>query len=237
MVASTITLTPVPAPISSLSIAGRAGHAFTPHAMMEGFACHARGVELPSSGPARVHARVRSKRVHDVHLRAERGQLVVACSCPARSLGLDVCKHVWAALLEVDRHNALGDLRTARGPLVVEPSALPPAGPPGAEDPASRAVDVKSARDAEARPTPKPVKHKAAQPRSKEAPPPRAKTLARTSGLRKKTQPSEKPAAAAAEDAPTMNKPAKRETKKDAPRATGRTRAPAKSSGTSKRQR
>lgn len=110
---------------STLSIAGRAGHASTPSAMLDGFACHARGVELASSEPLRVHARVRSKRVHDVHLRAEHGRLVVACTCPARSLGLVVCKHVWAALLEIDRHGGLSDLRRTRGPLVVEPREPP----------------------------------------------------------------------------------------------------------------
>ncbi len=129
MVASSISLQPTPSPTSALSIAGRAGHAFTPQAMLQGFVCHARGVELAASGPSRVHARVRSKRVHDVHLRAEKGKLLVACSCPARSFGIDVCKHAWAALLEVDRQDALADLRKSRGPLVVEPSPPPPAAP------------------------------------------------------------------------------------------------------------
>lgn len=118
-------------PLSILSIAGRAGHAFTPPAMMQGFACHARGVELVSCGAARVHARVRSKRVHDVLLRVEQGRLSIACTCPARTYGLDFCKHSWAALLEVDRRDGLSDLRRTRGPLAVH--AAPPA--PEAPDP------------------------------------------------------------------------------------------------------
>lgn len=119
MIASSSSLSPSPCPPSALSIAGRAGHAFTPHAMMQGFTCHARGVELAASAPARAHARVRSKRLHDVLLRVEDGRLVVACTCPARSFGLDVCKHAWAALLEVDRQDGLSALRKTRGPLVV----------------------------------------------------------------------------------------------------------------------
>ena len=144
MVASSITLTPTPAPTSALSIAGRAGHAFTPQAMLQGFVCHARGVELTASGPARVHARVRSKRMHDVHLRAEQGRLLVACSCPARSFGLDVCKHAWAALLEVDRQDALADLRKSRGPLVVEPAPPPPSPPVLVTEDARDAQDEKT---------------------------------------------------------------------------------------------
>ncbi|MBX3215912.1 MAG: hypothetical protein KF850_27985 [Labilithrix sp.] len=95
--------------------------------MVQGFACHARGVELVASGTTRVHARVRSKRTHDVHLRAEGGRLLVACTCPARSFGLDACKHAWATLLEVDRQEALTALRGARGPLVVEAAPHRPA--------------------------------------------------------------------------------------------------------------
>jgi SWIM zinc finger len=107
--------------------------------MMQGLVCHARGVELATAGAARVHARVRSKRIHDVLLRADRGRLIVACTCPARSFGLDVCKHAWAALLEVDRHDGLSDLRKTHGPLVVEaapadvaPAATSPSPPPTA---------------------------------------------------------------------------------------------------------
>ena len=118
---------PSPCPPSALSIAGRAGRAFTPHAMMQGFTCHARGVELAASTPGRPHARVRSKRLHDVLLRVDDGRLGGPCTCPARSFGLDVCKHAWAALLEVDRQDGLSDLRKTRGPLVVVAAPLPTA--------------------------------------------------------------------------------------------------------------
>lgn len=103
-----------------LSIAGRAGHKFTPPTMVQGFVCHARGVEIQQSSRTRVVARVRSKRVYDVDLRAVDGRLVVGCKCPARSFGLDVCKHAWAALLEVDRKGGLEALREEVGTLTVE---------------------------------------------------------------------------------------------------------------------
>lgn len=126
MLAPSVTTTSS-SPLSVLAIAGRAGHAFTPQAMMQGFACHAKGVELVAAGDARVHARVRSKRIHDVLLRAEEGRLVVACTCPARSLGIDFCKHAWAALLEIDRQDALAALRCSNGPLQVDIATPPPA--------------------------------------------------------------------------------------------------------------
>lgn len=236
MVASTISLTPVPAPLSTLSIAGRAGHAFTAHAMMEGFACHARGVEMPAAGPARVHARVRSKRVHDVHLRAEKGRLLVSCSCPARSFGLEVCKHVWAALLEVDRHDALGELRTTRGLLVVEASPLPPAGRPDVEE-AKRSHEA-----AGSRPTTKPAKDGAARPsRSMDAPAKDAtspKTLAKTSGPPKTSERSDKPGSSKEVRTETAKRPmTKAATDKPAPTKPGRARTPAKSAASSKRRR
>jgi hypothetical protein len=103
-----------------LSLAVRAGHASTSTAMMQGLTCHARGVELVVSTGAHVHARVRSKRTHDVHLRADGERLLVACSCAASTFGAPVCQHVWAALLEVDRRSGLESLRAKRGALSVE---------------------------------------------------------------------------------------------------------------------
>jgi hypothetical protein len=101
------------------SLAGRAGHKFIAHVMVQGFACYARGVEIVVATRARVHARVRSKRTHDVELRADGKRLLVACTCPKQSFGLDVCKHAWAALLEIDRTGGLEDLRTDRGTVSV----------------------------------------------------------------------------------------------------------------------
>jgi hypothetical protein len=113
-------MTAMPLSTASISIAGRAGHAFPPAIMMQGFACHARGVELSDVSPLRVRARVRSKRLNDVELRVDGDRLVIACTCPARSLGLDVCEHAWAALLEIDRRGGLEELRERRGILHVQ---------------------------------------------------------------------------------------------------------------------
>lgn len=104
----------------SKSISGRAGHAFTVHTMIEGFACHARGVELTKRESRHAEARVRGKRLHDVALdvQIDKGRLTVTCSCAAESMGI-VCKHAWAALLEVDREGGLEDVASIRGVLPV----------------------------------------------------------------------------------------------------------------------
>ncbi len=104
----------------SKSISGRAGHAFTVHTMIEGFACHARGVELTKRESRHAEARVRGKRLHDVALdvQIDKGRLAVTCSCAAESMGI-VCKHAWAALLEVDREGGLEDVASIRGVLPV----------------------------------------------------------------------------------------------------------------------
>ena len=116
---------PASSPVSNLSplllsIAGRVGHAFEVQTMIAGFACHARGVELESADAKTARAIVKSKRAHTVDFRVAGGRLLVKCSCPAESMGVLPCKHTWAALLEIDKHGALGDLRTKRGPVVLE---------------------------------------------------------------------------------------------------------------------
>ena len=238
MVASSIILTPVPVPTSSLSIAGRAGHAFTPHAMMQGFACHARGVELPASGPSRVHARVRSKRVHDVHLRAERGKLLVACSCPARSFGLDVCKHVWAALLEVDRHDGLADLRGSRGALVVEPVPAPARPSSGESTPETAPASAVRGATAvgETRSTakvPKAGKAGGKSVKERPAPPRTAETASTPTSPRAKELPKTTAASKERLAKPDTPKEERRDAKKPAERAAA---APAKAR-TSRRKR
>jgi hypothetical protein len=100
--------------------------------MVQGFACHARGVELQQATAERVRARVRSKRLHEVDLRAERSQLSITCSCAATTLDPVPCKHAWAALLEVDRSGGLDELRRLTGALDVVPSVPELTEPPAA---------------------------------------------------------------------------------------------------------
>lgn len=96
--------------------------------MIAGFTCHGRGVELTVSDRRSARALVKSKRAHTVELRVDHGKLLVRCTCPAESMGVQACKHVWAALLEVDRQGGLADLRTRRSPvaLELEPRSAPP---------------------------------------------------------------------------------------------------------------
>jgi hypothetical protein len=116
-------------------LAARAGHAFEPLVMVHGLGCHARGVEVVAATKTEVRARVRSKRTHDVFLRADAGRLLVACTCPAPDIGEKACKHAWATLLEIDRRGGLEDLRTSTTRLHVVPMPfgtpeLVEAGPP-----------------------------------------------------------------------------------------------------------
>ena len=119
-------------PSLSISLAGRVGHLFDPQTILQGFVCHTKGVELTSRGNARIDARVKGKRTHAVALASLDGALSVACSCPAKSYGQSYCKHLWAALLEVDRHGGLDDLRTTRAPLDVIASVASEASDPAA---------------------------------------------------------------------------------------------------------
>lgn len=100
--------------------------------MIAGFACHARGVEIEAADAKSARAVVKSKRVHTVDLRAKDGTLAAQCSCPADEMGTFPCKHVWAALLEIDKLGGLADLRAKRGPLTVirKPASRPKARKP-----------------------------------------------------------------------------------------------------------
>lgn len=131
----------------TISLAGRVGQHFDPHTMIAGFQCHTRGVELSSAGRDRIDARVRGKRTRDVVLsvRAD-GALAVTCSCPAQSYGQTHCKHVWAALLEIDRQGAFEELRGTRRALdLVAADAVANANAPAAKKKTAAAVKKKKA--------------------------------------------------------------------------------------------
>lgn len=106
--------------VSSVSVAGRAGHAFTPQAMLKGFECHKRGVELEDPKKDRVLAHVKAPKAYDVDLRIANGRLLIQCTCPSEAMTPAPCKHAWAALLEVDRQGAFDELRERRGHLKVQ---------------------------------------------------------------------------------------------------------------------
>ncbi|MBX3229931.1 MAG: SWIM zinc finger family protein [Labilithrix sp.] len=111
----------------AVSVAGRVGHAFAPPAMLKGFECHTRGVELLDTSRDHVRARVRGPRPQEVDLTVDRGRLLIKCTCPSESMTPDPCRHAWAALLEIDRQGLLDDLREKRGPARVDTTRDEPA--------------------------------------------------------------------------------------------------------------
>lgn len=132
----------------SVSVAGRVGHAFAPPAMLKGFECHTRGVELLDSAPDHVVARVRGPRAQDVDLRVTSGRLVIKCTCPSDSMTPDPCRHAWAALLEIDRQGLLDDLRTKRGYAPVERLTTAPVEEPKTPRKPKKKVAAKKKRSA-----------------------------------------------------------------------------------------
>ena len=142
-------------PYVSISLAGRVGYLFDPQTILQGFVCHTKGVVLTPHGKARIDALVNGKRTHAVALASRNGTLEVACSCPAKSYGQSYCKHLWAALLEVDRHGALEDLRTSRAPLDVV---------------ASEAIATDAVATVEVEPAPPPPAPRKAATKKKKAP-------------------------------------------------------------------
>lgn len=123
------------------SIADRVGHAFQPPTISQGFAAWFKGgVHVSHASDRAFHAKVHGKRVAEVKIVYEAGRLHTSCTCVAKSLGLDVCKHLWAALLEADRSGALGGLRSSRAPLAITPLVTEP------EDPRKEKEEKKSAK-------------------------------------------------------------------------------------------
>jgi hypothetical protein len=129
------------------AIADRAGKSFPVHAHKEGFArWKGGGVSIEEETATSVVAKVRGQRTRDVIVRHEKGQLLVGCSCPARTFDLPGCKHAWATLLEIDRRGALPNLRATRASLPV--SFLEPSPPvdSSAPEPQEQKVEKKKKR-------------------------------------------------------------------------------------------
>jgi hypothetical protein len=102
------------------SIADRVARTFPPLACVRGFRYFARrGVTLSNVCESGVDAEVKGKRTQQVRLRVDAGRLAAGCTCAAKLLGPATCKHVWAALLEVDREGALPTLRSTQRVLAL----------------------------------------------------------------------------------------------------------------------
>jgi hypothetical protein len=103
---------PAPAP-KRVSIADRVARSFPPLSCVRGFRYFVRKrVDLVSVSERAIDADVKGKRTLRVSLRVDDGRLASACTCAAKLLGPAACRHVWAALLEIDRRGAFESLRT-----------------------------------------------------------------------------------------------------------------------------
>jgi hypothetical protein len=155
------------------SIADRVARTFPPLACVRGFRYFARrGVTLSNVCESGVDAEVKGKRTQQVRLRVDAGRLAAGCTCAAKLLGPATCKHVWAALLEVDREGALPTLRSTQRVLALGVLDAPAK---RTRPPASTASEVPTAKRT-TKPTPKsPAERRATRP-ARPAARPRGKT-------------------------------------------------------------
>jgi uncharacterized Zn finger protein len=149
---------PARAPVS---IADRVARSFPPLACVHGYGYFSsRHVQLAVRSETEVDADVKGKRTQSVKLRIEDGRLGASCTCAAEICGPAACRHVWAALLEVDRQGALGSLRSSQRVLalaVIEPTTTTKAEPAKPKLAAAKTAATKSAK-----PKPKVATKKAA---------------------------------------------------------------------------
>lgn len=102
------------------AVADRVARAFAPIACVRGFWYFVRGrVHLTSVADAAVDAEVKGKRTRRVRLRASGEQLGASCTCCTKRPGPATCRHVWAALLEIDRQGELAAVRGSARPLAL----------------------------------------------------------------------------------------------------------------------
>jgi hypothetical protein len=103
-----------------IALAERAGRAFPPRAVVLGFKYFAGGgVAVLEAGERTLRADVKGKRTQHVELHVEGGTLAASCTCGASTMGPSACRHVWAALLEVDRRDMFAALRGTRAPMAL----------------------------------------------------------------------------------------------------------------------
>lgn len=111
----------MPRPVPAVTVADRAGQSFHLNAHQQGYAQYkSGGVSIEEESASVVVAKVRGQKTRMVRLEDGGGRLLVRCTCPARTLERPGCKHVWAALLEIDRRGSLAGLRASRAPLAVQ---------------------------------------------------------------------------------------------------------------------
>ena len=75
-----------------------------------------------------AHALVRGTRDYRVELVRDGSIFTGSCECPYYADRAEICKHIWAALLEADQRGLLsGDGPIDEGEAVLEPEYRPPA--------------------------------------------------------------------------------------------------------------
>jgi uncharacterized Zn finger protein len=75
------------------------------------------GVAIEEGSHRHALARVRDgPALFVVRLVSVGRELQVACTCPVFALGRDACRHVWAALVAIDRATHAAHLARLRGP-------------------------------------------------------------------------------------------------------------------------
>jgi hypothetical protein len=122
----------MPAPLTAsayrASLAQRAARLFPSQACVAGFQLLATDrVALAAVSARSADATVRSKRARTVRFRCDGDALGVACTCWPTSVEVGACKHVWAALLALDRAGGMDSLRESHAPLRL--AALAPLAP------------------------------------------------------------------------------------------------------------
>jgi hypothetical protein len=170
-----------------VSLADRVARAFPPLACVHGFRYFARRrVDLTNVTELGLEADVRGKRTQRVRLRVDEGRLGVTCSCAAKVLGPSACRHVWAALLEIDRQGLLATLRCTERPLALGtletrcPRARTTPTPTADEAAASARPRTKAPKTTKAAAAGAPAKDAASSPKASSARPTAARARART---------------------------------------------------------
>ncbi len=133
--------TPVVSAVSSSSasrflparLSERAAPTFSPQACLGGYVLFAKGgVTVDVLARERAVVTVRGKRSRIVEVSVGEAHVRASCTCSPSTAPFAPCRHVWAALLELDRREAFPALLATRGRVRVEVMASP-RGSEGAE--------------------------------------------------------------------------------------------------------
>ena len=77
-----------------------------------------RTVQLSPGGQDRISANVQGSRLYPVEIHLDREKLVARCGCPYFGSG-EICKHIWATLLEAESAGRFQRVASAWDPYLV----------------------------------------------------------------------------------------------------------------------